>query len=323
MEWPRGEARDCKSLYTGSNPVSTSIINIVNTLAIDIGATKIALGIFDSEKNLLSKIEIKIAGANDPWRLIEPELIGLSNSKDFRINKIGIGSAGPIDIKNQTISPVNIVAWRNFPLIEKLKTLFTKTEPVLIGDAIALTLAELKVGAGRGLTNFLGMVVSTGIGGGLVLNGKLHTGQSGNAGHFGHHVVGASDFPCACGRFGCVEAYSSGPSMVRYAVQNGWNGESFEQLSQSNDPIATAAISRGVKYLAKAIINVATVVDLTDAVVGGGVIESGDIFWQPFIENVHAEAKLVQFTQNFRVHKAELRRDAGLIGAAFAADGLD
>ena len=87
MEWPRGEARDCKSLYTGSNPVSTSIINIVNTLAIDIGATKIALGIFDSEKNLLSKIEIKIAGANDPWRLIEPELIGLSNSKDFRIDR--------------------------------------------------------------------------------------------------------------------------------------------------------------------------------------------------------------------------------------------
>ena len=323
MEWPRGEARDCKSLYTGSNPVSTSIINFVTTLAIDIGATKIAVGLFDLQKNLLDRSEIRILGSDDPWQLLESKLSELSKLYKNEITKIGIASAGPIDIVFGTISPVNIAVWRNFPILERIKSFFPKTIPVLIGDAIALTYAEYKIGAGKNLQNFLGMVVSTGIGGGLVLNGKLHQGRSGNAGYFGHHVVGENKFTCACGRTGCVESFSSGPSMVRYANQKGWQGSNFEELANSADPIALEAITYGAKYLAKAIINVATVVDLTDAIVGGGVTESGEIFWNPFVNAISDEARNVQFAENFRVHKAALKRDAGLIGAAFAADGLE
>src|SRR4051794_18774094 len=126
---------------------------------------------------------------------------------------VGIGTAGPLTTNAEEVSPLNIAAWRRFPLRQLLEE---STGLPVYGDldAKALALAEGWLGAAQGKENFLAMVVSTGVGGGLVLNGQLLDGASGNAGHVGHVVVEPNGRRCACGSRGCLEAEASGPSIL-------------------------------------------------------------------------------------------------------------
>jgi len=169
------------------------------------------------------------------------------------------------------------------------------------------------------------MVVSTGIGGGIIVNNEPLEGDFGNAGYFGHTVVGDYDGGCNCGRIGCVEGYASGTSMVRFAKKSGWNGEDFVALAQAartGDKNAIAAIEFGTEHLAKAIINIAQIFDLHCVVVGGGVIEAGDIYWQPLKKALLSHSTSLNLVQPIKLLPAQLQRDAGLIGAAMVA-GLE
>ena len=195
----------------------------------------------------------------------------------------------------------------------------------MVGDAVALAVAEHAIGAGSGSRNMLGMVVSTGIGGGIIVNSEPLEGDFGNAGYFGHTVVGDYDGGCNCGRIGCVEGYASGISMVRFAKKSGWNGEDFVALAQAartGDTNAIAAIEFGTEHLAKAIINIAQIFDLHCVVVGGGVIEAGDIYWQPLKKALLSHSTSLNLVQPIKLLPAQLERDAGLIGAAMVA-GLE
>ena len=296
-----------------------------SVLAVDIGATKAAIALINDDLKIIERVDVLTGNRTDIWNEISEVVIKLISRNHVIIKGIGIGSAGPIHQDLGAISPVNIPAWREFPIISSFSKLLNiePTEVVLHGDAIALAHAEHKVGAGQGLMNMLGMVVSTGIGGGLILNGKLFTGSTGNAGYFGHHTISFESEICVCGRTGCVELYASGPQMVKYAKSLGWQSDAntFEALSdaaKSGNEFAIQSIKRGADALAQAIVNVLCILDINAVIVGGGVIQSGEIYWDLLNEKVQQHAKFAKFIGTVDLRKSLLNKDAGLIGASLA-----
>ncbi len=250
--------------------------------------------------------------------------------KKFKADRIGIASAGPINLRDRTISPVNIPQWRSFPIVQLIGDIFPKIPIGLLGDGTAVALAENRLGAGVGSSNMLGVVVSTGIGGGLVLNGKAFHGDSGNAALFGHHSINFLDDKslaniCDCGRVGCLENFARGPKMVEYAQKLGWRGEpdfiSLAQSAREGDASALKAIDRGAHALAVGITNVLNITDVHTVVIGGGVSFAGAIYWEPFLKHFAAEKAHAGFLDEVAVLPALLKQDAGLIGASlFAAE---
>ncbi|MEV0972688.1 ROK family protein [Microtetraspora glauca] len=188
-------------------------------LALDIGGTKFAAALVREDGSMSARAEIPVgpdpaATLDEVVRLVAvPGLAG-----------VGIGSAGPLDAVAGTVSPVNIPLWRDFPLAEAVGELVPGVPVRLAGDAQCMALGEWWRGRpGREpYRNLLGIVVSTGVGGGLVIDGVPYLGPTGNAGHIGHITVDRGGEPCPCGGAGCVETFASGPSMVRWALARGW-----------------------------------------------------------------------------------------------------
>lgn len=290
-------------------------------LAVDIGGTKATVASIDTSFNVLHRREISTGSDTN----LEARLISASeeviSSTNGELVGVGIGSAGPLNLSAGTISPVNIPSWRDFHVVELFKKITSQSHVVLHGDGMAVADAEHQLGAGRGSRNMLGMVVSTGVGGGLVLNNSLVAGESGNVSFFGHHSINHTGIRCTCGRIGCVEAYASGPSMVRIALDRGWESadKDFISLAQSardGDEIALSIIDDGAHALAVGIINVCAINDVNLVVVGGGVSQAGDIYWQPLLRHIADESSHISFLSGLHIKKAELLRDSGLLGAA-------
>lgn len=290
-------------------------------LAIDIGGTKATVASIDTAFNILHRREFSTGASSNLDRALTDACTEVISLTDGEIIGVGIGSAGPLDLTQGTISPVNVPTWRKFEIVNLLKKLTDCENVVLHGDGMAVADAEHQLGAGRGSRNMLGMVVSTGVGGGLVLNGNLVSGESGNVSFFGHHSINHTGIRCACGRTGCVEAYASGPSMVKRAIELGWNStdSDFIALAQSardGDSIANQVIDEGARALAVAIINVCVINDVEMVVIGGGVSQAGDIYWEPLLKHIAQEASHISFLSKLQIKKAELLRDSGLLGAA-------
>ncbi|MDG4865191.1 ROK family protein, partial [Streptomyces sp. T-3] len=193
--------------------------------ALDIGGTKIAGALVDGHGRILVRAQHPTPAQEDGesvMRAVESVLGELSTAPMWdRARALGIGSAGPVDASKGTVSPVNVPGWRGFPLVERAQAASGGLPVELIGDGVAITAAEHWQGAAQGYDNALCMVVSTGVGGGLVLNGALHPGPTGNAGHIGHISVDLDGDPCPCGARGCVERIASGPNIARRALDNG------------------------------------------------------------------------------------------------------
>lgn len=294
-------------------------------LGIDVGATKVAVATIGEDLSVHQKQEVStVAGDGEQlWSNIEEVISSFLHSESGSLLGIGVASAGPLDIPHGTLSPVNIPVWRDFPIIERLEHMSGGSKVALHGDALALAHAEHAIGAGRGLNNMLGMVVSTGIGGGLILNGKVFAGESGNSCYIGHHSINFDGRMCVCGRQGCVEAYASGPRMVAIAHENGLdpNIKSFIELAQAareGNLLAIDAIEQGTRALSIGIINFIGTLDINHVVIGGGVAQAGEIFWGPLRKYIEIESKAIGFLKNIQLRQAELQRDAGILGAALA-----
>jgi glucokinase len=170
------------------------------------------------------------------------------------------------------------------------------------------------------------MVVSTGVGGGLILDGAPYGGPTGNAGHVGHVVVDLDGDPCACGGHGCVEAIASGPRMALWARDQGWaapadaGAKELAQAADAGNELAVLAFRRGATALAAMIASVAAVCDLDLAVIGGGVAKAGPLLFDPLRGALGGYARL-DFLRGLRVVPAQLGGDAGLVGAAALVDG--
>ncbi|AHC24237.1 MULTISPECIES: ROK family protein [Mycobacteriaceae] len=294
----------------------------MTVLAIDIGGTKIAAALVDGG-TLVHRTEVPTpqTSAEDAWGATA-ELITatLAAEPTGGVEAIGISSAGPVDLGAGTISPVNIAVWRDFPIVARVAQQ-TGLPVRLGGDGLCMALGEHRYGAGRGAQFLLGMVVSTGIGGGLVLGGVPYDGRTGNAGHVGHTVIELDGQRCPCGGRGCVETVASGPAMTRWARAQGWAGTDAKQLAadvQRDDPIAVEAFRRGATAVAAMIASTAAVCDLDLAVIGGGVAKAGPVLFDP-LRAALADYAGLAFLRSLRVVPAELGSDAGLIGAGVLA----
>jgi glucokinase len=294
------------------------------TLALDIGGTKIAVGLVDPSGELVHTAIEPTPKDHDPervWALIDRMIAEAAEVAKGAIRAVGIGSAGPIDANAGTVSPVNIPSWQGFPLRDRVAAAMPDVRVELGGDAICMALAEHWRGAGQGAKFMLGMVVSTGVGGGLVLDGKPYHGRTGNAGHVGHMVVELDGQPCPCGGRGCVETVASGPWMTRWALANGWaappgaDAVTLGDAAEAGDPVALAAFHRGATALAAMIASVGAACDLDLVVIGGGVANSGRVLFDP-LRAALANYTGLSFIRGMRVVPAALGGDAGLIGAA-------
>jgi glucokinase len=289
-------------------------------LGIDIGGTKMAAAIVSADGEIISKDRIATpsGGADQVFAALSELIVRVSG--DATPAAVGIGSAGPLDQLHGLVSPVNITGWRNFPLVERVRAL-TGDVPVTLGvDGHCFALGEFWTGAGRNVDNLLGIVVSTGVGAGLVVDGKPLLGQSGNAAHLGHMVVDLDGEPCACGSYGCVETYASGPRMVARARRLGWRSEEIVDAAvlsadaAAGDEIALAVFDDGAQALAAGIVATAVTIDLTTVVIGGGVAKAGPVLFDPVQRWVKRLAQL-PFVADLTVEPAQLD-NAGLIGAA-------
>lgn len=284
-------------------------------LAIDVGATKVAVGLVSRDGAVISRTEISsqadsMAVLNDRLATAIREQVSQSTAP---ITGVGIGSAGPIDHFKGTINPVNISEWVDFSLVDFVRSVSGVTEIHLTGDASALAYAEFCIGAGQGAKNLLGVVVSTGIGGGTVLDGKFFAGQYGNAGFIGHTIVQIDGELCACGARGCVEAYASGTNMSRLAGM-----ASFQEVAaaaRSGNAKAVSVIDQGSKVLATALVNAVATMDLDTIVIGGGVINAADVYWQPLKSHFEKQLAFLKFPGEIAFKRATLGKDSGLIGA--------
>ncbi|MDR3081945.1 MAG: ROK family protein [Streptomyces sp.] len=304
--------------------------------ALDIGGTKIAGALVD-EEGRVARRAVRPTPARESASVlmgaVGEVLDALAGDPAWgAVRGLGVASAGPVDTAAGTVSPVNIPAWRGFPLVREVRahhSLLAGIEPVLVGDAVAMTAAEHWKGAAQGVDNALCMVVSTGVGGGLVLGGRLHPGRSGNAGHIGHISVDLDGSVCPCGARGCVEGLASGTSIARQAQAAGWappEGEAATAAAvavsaRQGDARALAAFERAAQALAAGIAATAALVEIDVVVVGGGVAQAGDLLFAPLRRQLDTYATL-DFVRGLEVRPAALAQDAGLVGAAAAVRAL-
>jgi len=292
-------------------------------LAIDVGGTKLAAARVRGDGGVMVRAQRPTPGtvdADELWAALLSLVADVTGGEDP--DRIGVGCGGPMRWPDGNVSPLNIPAWRDFPLRQRLRERHPGAIVRVHNDAIAMAVGEHWRGAGRGSSNFLGVVVSTGVGGGLVIGDRVVNGRSGNAGHVGHVVVEPSGPACACGGVGCVEAVARGPAVVAWAQQRGWSppagdasGVTLAESARDGDPVAVAAFAHAGEAIGLALASVVAALDLDAVAVGGGLANAGELLFGPLQAAFDRHARL-DFSRGCRIVPAQLGRDAGLVGAA-------
>ncbi|MGH9279389.1 MAG: ROK family protein, partial [Acidimicrobiales bacterium] len=262
-------------------------------LAIDVGGTKLAAGLVTAEGDLVARATAPTGRHDDPERLFATLLAvvaSVGGNGDVLVG--GVGTGGPMSPGGEEVSPLNIPAWRGFPLRRRLAEA-TGLAVYVDNDAKALALGEGWRGAAAGCDNFVAMVVSTGVGGGIVLDGRLLDGTAGNAGHIGHVIVEPDGRVCGCGARGCLEAEASGTAIAAITGR----------------PAAEAGpdvVERTGRMVGRAVASVTNLLDLGLAVVGGSVaLGFGDPFFAAAQVEIDDRCRL-DFSRGTRVRPVGL-----------------
>ncbi|MGH9184680.1 MAG: ROK family protein [Acidimicrobiales bacterium] len=274
-------------------------------LAVDVGGTKLATGVVDERGRLLVHRSAATTGAADAEALFTRVMNLVDHvlaEAPERPAVCGVGCGGPMARGGEQVSPLNITVWRDFPLPSRL-TAATGLPTFVDNDAKALALGEGWVGAAAGASDFIAMVVSTGVGGGIVLDGRLLDGAAGNAGHIGHVIVEPDGRMCGCGARGCLEAEASGTAIA--AITGRPPAEAGPEV-----------IERTGRMVGRAVASVANLLDLPLAVVAGSVaLGYGQPFFAAAQDELDARARL-DFSRGARIRPAGLGDVGPLIGAA-------
>jgi glucokinase len=282
-------------------------------LAVDIGGSKIAAGLVTRGGDLLAHDRSRTPPSHDAEelfavlealvdRILADRDSGPSSTGEaVSVVACGIGCGGPMDLSSGTVSPLNIPGWRDFPLRQRVEGL-TGLPTALDNDAKALALAEGWVGAARERRDFLAMVVSTGVGGGIVLGRRLVHGASGNAGHVGHVIVDPDGRVCPCGARGCLEAEASGTAIAAVTGR------------EPADAPPTVVVRCG-RMVGRGVASIVSALDVELAVVAGSVaLGFGAPFFDAANEELHARARL-SFARTAVIVPAGLGDRGPLVGA--------
>ena len=274
-------------------------------LALDVGGTKVAAGRVDAAGQLLARATEPTPPDGDAEAVLAALLRAAAAVRAGDEVAVGVGSGGPMSLGGETVSPLNIPGWRDFPLRSRLRDALG-VDVHIDNDAKALALGEAWVGAARGTHNFIAMVVSTGVGGGIVLDGRLLDGAAGNAGHIGHVVVEPEGRMCACGARGCLEAEVSGTAIAARTGRPAREADAGER-------------ERAGRLVGRAVASTAALLDLRLAVVAGSVALG---FGAAFFEAAQAEldrSAMIAFARGAQIVPAGLGDAAPLVGAGAVA----
>jgi glucokinase len=306
-----------------------------SALAIDIGGTKLAAAVVDCEGELLASDRAPTTGAPTGDALydrLEDLCRRVVSQARAEVEAVGVGCGGPMAYPAGIVSPLNIPVWRDFPLRERLIASF-ELPCIVDNDAKALALGEHWRGSGEGSRNMLGMVVSTGVGGGVILDGRLLHGFAGNAGHIGHIIVWPDGPLCGCGARGCVEGVASGSGLTRRLstaiaegtptrLAPGASAVEIAAAARHGDDFARWLFRTAGEGVGRGIASSAALLDLELVVIGGSIaLKAWDLLGPPLESELRRSARL-DFTRNVRVVQAQLGDAAGLFGAAQLAFAL-
>jgi len=275
--------------------------------AVDIGGTKLSVGVVSLTGEVLSHGRA-VTPQTNVWQVLSDLIKSQLALTDVELVGCGVGCGGPMTPGGELVSFLHIPEWRDFPLRSKLQEL-TQMSVYVDNDAKALVQGEVWCGAVAGQTDVIGMVVSTGVGGGIISGGKVLNGRIGNAGHIGHVIVEPEGRLCACGSHGCLEAHASGRSIE--AITGKPAAEASPDVIQNTG-----------RLVARALVNVGAIIDLRSAVIAGSVaLGFGDPFFEAVQNELNRTAKIA-FIRDFTVYRAGLGQLSPLVGAAAVARNL-
>uniref|UniRef100_UPI00404AA587 ROK family glucokinase n=1 Tax=Candidatus Planktophila sp. TaxID=2175601 RepID=UPI00404AA587 len=307
-----------------------------NTIGIDVGGTKVLGGVVNERGEILASARRDTP--REGGQALTQAIADVANelNREFAAESIGVSAAGFISSDRQTIlATPNIAGWNGVNLDRELTQILGK-RIVLENDANAAAWGEFKFGAGRGRNDLMLLTLGTGVGGGLILGGSLFRGAFGIGAELGHIRIVPEGHLCGCGIRGCLEQYASGSALMRHTREaisaspdvarnllargdgtlDGLKGQHITDAARDGDPVALAAFNTMASYLGAGIASLCAVIDPSCIVLGGGVIEAGEIFLKPTRE---AALRLIPFSGKHpypEIIPAELGNYAGLVGVA-------
>lgn len=310
---------------------------------VDIGGTKISVAVAHLSGAIIATRRIPTHADAGPFQALESitaVLNDLISGTSSPLIAIGVGSPAPIDVdRGLILSPSNLRSWVEFPVVELLEERFG-VPVILENDANAAAVGEHVYGAGRGCENVFYVTVSTGVGGGLIIGGKLYRGVATGAGEIGHTIVQPDGIRCNCGSVGCLETVSSGHHIARRVRDRLRNGEQssiretvndFDEVTarivvdavRAADPLATAVWDEACRFLAIGLANAITLIAPDLVIVGGGVASAGELLFGPLREQVPKFVSMVP-AEVIRIVPAELGTESGVHGTvALARQTID
>jgi glucokinase len=305
------------------------------TIGVDVGGTKIAAGVVDTEGRILQQLRVSTPAATAVS--VEQGIVEavLRLKAEYEIGAVGVAVPGFVDQSRSVLRFTPNLPMRNRPLREILTPLLG-VETVIENDANAAAWGEFQFGGGKDVEDMVLITVGTGLGGGIIENGVLRRGAFGSAAEIGHLRMVPGGHLCGCGNHGCWEQYTSGRALVREArllahtrpmdaarlleLADGnpdrIDGAMISRAANEGDPSALALVAEVGRWLGEGIADVACVLDPAVAVVGGGVSELGELLLKPAREAFTAGLSAAAYRPHLAIETATLGNDAGLIGAA-------
>ena len=306
------------------------------SIGVDVGGTKVLGGVVDSDGKVLAhaRRDTPRQGGDALNRAIAD--VALELMGDFEVETVGISAAGFVSSDRKTmLATPNIAGWNGVDLNKEISTLIG-LPAIIENDANAAAWGEAKFGAGRNESHVILLTIGTGIGGGIVTNGQLHRGAYGIAAEFGHMRVVPEGHLCGCGERGCFEQYASGNALLRHARETvsaspeiarnllslgdgtigAMTGKHITEAARSGDAVALAAFNTTAQWLGAGIASLSVLLDPACVIIGGGVIDAGDILLTPTREALERYLPFAGKHPSPRIVAAQLGNEAGLVGVA-------
>ena len=310
-------------------------------IGIDLGGTNIAIGIVDENYNIVLKDKVPTR-TERPTSAIMDDMANLCKSLLERLNlafsdigSAGIAAPGSIDVENGVVRYSNNIKMENYPIAQELKNRIPVKNVFVENDANAAALAEAKAGAGKGLDDVIMITLGTGVGGGIVIGGKLYSGFNYAGAELGHTVIEFGGRQCTCGRKGCFEAYSSATGLINMTKEkmtetkdtlmwemvegdiNNTSGRTAFDACRKGDKAGKEVVDMYISYLACGLANMINIFQPEVLCIGGGVCGEGDYLLNPLKELIKQNSYGYERQErNTELEIAELGNDAGIIGAA-------
>lgn len=307
-------------------------------IGVDLGGTNIAVGIVNENSEMIRKgsVETKATRAADEIvkdiaalceRLCKEEGISLDD-----VASVGIATPGTALRDTGVVAYANNLPFRSYPIADKLKSFLPVKKVIIANDADAAALGEAVAGAGKGCTDFIMVTLGTGVGGGIIVNGRLYSGSNFAGGELGHMVIEHNGVPCSCGRRGCWEAYSSATAIIRMTKEkmreckdsemwnyvggdiDSVNGRTAFDCMRKGDAAAKEVVDTYISYLATGTANILNIFQPSVMAFGGGIANEKDNLIKPLTEAVKSEMYGGRLSTALK--SATLGNDAGIIGAA-------